>query len=128
MERVTQPSRPTLIIRNLTYNIPLTRKDYQKAFKDKPFGLLVRKIAKMDHEAALAAFSEFINDNTLNSRQIEFVRKVITHIEQNGYFEDLSILGKPPFDKPARLVDFDVVRRKRLVEVIEEVKGNALVM
>ncbi len=71
---------------------------------------------------------EDFNDQALNSRQIEFVKKVITHIEQNGYFEDLSILGKPPFDKPARLMDFDVMRRKRLVEVIEEVKGNALVI
>ena len=53
----------------------------------------------MDHEAALAAFSEFINDQSLNSRQIAFVQKVITHIEQNGYVEDLSILAKPPFDK-----------------------------
>ena len=145
VNRYVEEHRNTLAIHNLTHNIPLTRKDYeelervftqelgsredyQKAFKDKPFGLLVRKIAKMDHEAALAAFSEFINDESLNSRQIEFVRKVITHIEQNGYFEDLSILGKPPFDKPARLLDFDLVRRKRLVEVIEEVKGNALVM
>jgi type I restriction enzyme R subunit len=145
VNRYIEEHRNTLAIHNLTHNIPLTRKDYeelervftqelgsredyQKAFKDRPFGLQVRKIAKMDHEAALAAFSEFINDNSLNSRQIEFVKKVITHIEQNGYFEDLSILGKPPFDKPARLVDFDVARRKRLVEVIEEVKGNALVM
>lgn len=145
VNRYINEHRNTLAIHNLTHNIPLTRKDYeelervftqelgsredyQKAFNDKPFGLLVRKIAKLDHEAALAAFSEFINDQSLNSRQIEFVKKVITHIEQNGYIEDMSILGKPPFDKPARLLDFDVARRKRLVEVIEEVKGNALVM
>ena len=145
VNRYINEHRNTLAIHNLTHNIPLTRKDYeelervftqelgsredyQKAFKDKPFGLLVRKIAKLDHEAALAAFAEFINDQSLNSRQIEFVKKVITHIEQNGYIEDMSILGKPPFDKPARLLDFDVARRKRLVEVIEEVKGNALVM
>jgi len=145
VNRYINEHRNTLAIHNLTHNIPLTRKDYeelervfteelgsredyQKAFNDKPFGLLVRKIAKLDHEAALAAFAEFINDQSLNSRQIEFVKKVITHIEQNGYIEDMSILGKPPFDKPARLMDFDVARRKRLVEVIEEVKGNALVM
>ena len=145
VNRYINEHRNTLAIHNLTHNIPLTRKDYeelervftqelgsredyQKAFNDKPFGLLVRKIAKLDHEAALAAFAEFINDQSLNSRQIEFVKKVISHIEQNGYIEDMSILGKPPFDKPARLMDFDLVRRKRLVEVIEEVKGNALVM
>ena len=56
------------------------------------------------------------------------MKKVTTYIEQNGYIEDMSILGKPPFDNPAKLMDFDLMRRKRLMEVIEEVKGNALVM
>jgi len=145
VNRYIEEHRNTLAIHNLIHNIPLTKKDYEelervltqelgnkedycKAFGETPFGLLVRKIAKLDHEAALAAFAEFINDNTLNSRQIEFVRKVIRHIEQNGYIEDLSILGQPPFDKPAKLLDFDLVRRKRLVEVIQTVKNNALVM
>ena len=145
VNRYIEEHRNTLAIHNLTHNIPLAKKDYEeleriltqelgskedyrKSFGETPFGLLVRKIAKLDHEAALAAFSEFINDNSLNSRQIEFVKKVILHIEQNGYLEDLSILGKPPFDKPAKLLDFDLVRRKRLVEAIQAVRDNALVM
>lgn len=135
----------SLAIHNLTHNIPLTRKDYEelervftqelgsredyeKTFGDTPFGLLIRKIAKLDHEAALAPFSEFINDQSLNSRQIAFVQKVITHIEQNGYVEDLSILAKPPFDNPAKLLDFDQTRQKKLLAVIRSVRDNALVM
>ena len=82
----------------------------------------------MDHEAALAAFSEFINDQSLNSRQIAFVQKVITHIEQNGYVEDLSILAKPPFDKPAKLLDFDKHQQEKLLAVIRSVRDNALVV
>lgn len=82
----------------------------------------------MDHEAALAAFAEFINDQSLNSRQIAFVKKVIMHIEQNGYMEDISMLTKAPFDKPAKLLDFDQIRQKKLLAAIQSVRDNALVM
>lgn len=52
-----------------------TAEDYQREFQDTPFGLLVRKIAKMEYEAAVVAFSEFINDQSLNQLQIVFVKR-----------------------------------------------------
>ena len=145
VNRYIEEHKNSLAIYNLTHNISLTRKDYEelervftqelgskedyvKTFGDTPFGLLIRKIAKLDHEAVLAAFSEFINDQSLNSRQIAFVQKVITHIEQNGYIEDISVLMKAPFDKPAKLLDFDKTRQKKLLAVIQSVRDNALVM
>lgn len=145
VNRYIEEHKNSLAIYNLTHNISLTRKDseelervftqelgskedYVKTFGDTPFGLLIRKIAKLDHEAVLAAFSEFINDQSLNSRQIAFVQKVITHIEQNGYIEDISVLTKAPFDKPAKLLDFDEIRQRRLLAVIKSVRDNALVI
>ena len=145
VNRYIEEHKNALAIYNLTHNISLTRKDYEelervftqelgskedyvKTFGDTPFGLLIRKIAKLDHEAVLAAFSEFINDQSLNSRQIAFVQKVITHIEQNGYIEDISVLTKAPFDKPAKLLDFDEIRQRRLLAVIKSVRDNALVI
>ena len=145
VNRYIEEHKNSLAIYNLTHNISLTRKDYEelervftqelgskedyvKTFGDTPFGLLIRKIAKLDHEAVLATFSEFINDQSLNSRQIAFVQKVITHIEQNGYIEDISVLTKAPFDKPAKLLDFDEIRQRRLLAVIKSVRDNALVI
>ncbi len=145
VNRYIEEHKNSLAIYNLTHNISLTRKDYEelervftqelgskedyvKTFGDTPFGLLIRKITKLDHEAVLAAFSEFINDQSLNSRQIAFVQKVITHIEQNGYIEDISVLTKAPFDKPAKLLDFDEIRQRRLLAVIKSVRDNALVI
>lgn len=145
VNRYIEEHRNTLAIYNLTHNIPLTRKDYEelervftqelgsaedyrKAFGDTPLGLLVRRIAKLDHDAVLAAFSEFIDDNGLNVQQIEFVRKIIAHIEQNGGIENMAILTKAPFDKPARLLDFDSARQRRLIAVIQSMQSNALVM
>ena len=60
----------------LTHNIPLTSgdyqvlqrvltvelgsaEDYQREYSDTPFGLLIRKIGKLDHDAAMEAFSAF---------------------------------------------------------------------
>ena len=133
-----------MAIYKLTHNIPLTtmdyaelecvlteelgsKEDYEREFGDTPFGLLVRKIAKFDHDAAMEAFSSFINDAALNDKQIAFVHKIINHIEQNGYMEDLKELMKPPFDKPVSFVKlFDAKTRTALMEKINEIKENAV--
>jgi type I restriction enzyme R subunit len=134
----------TLAIYKLTHNIPLSvgdynelervltselgsREDYVREYGDTPFGLLVRKIAKLDHHAAMEAFSAFINDENLNQKQISFVNKIINHIEQNGYMDDVKVLTKPPFDKPISFAKlFDQQTRTALVQTINEVKENAV--
>lgn len=134
----------TLAIHKLTHNIPLSQGDYQeleriltselgsredyvREFGDTPFGLLIRKIAKLDHEAAMAAFSTFINDQSLNQKQIAFVHKVIQYIELNGYMENPAELTKPPFDKPISFLKlFDAKTRKELVDTINTVRENAV--
>ena len=134
----------TLAIHKLTHNIPLSQGDYQeleriltselgsredyvREFGDTPFGLLIRKIAKLDHEAAMAAFSAFINDQSLNQKQIAFVHKVIQHVELNGYMDNPAELTKPPFDKPISFLKlFDAKTRKELVDTINTVRENAV--
>lgn len=133
----------TLAIYKLTHNIPLemgdyqelervltselgSKEDYAREFGDTPFGLLIRKIAKLDHEAAMQAFSSFINDQSLNQNQIAFVRKVIHHIEANGYMDNVSELTKPPFDKPVRFIRlFNAAQQNELIQAIRKVKDNA---
>ena len=104
-----------------------SKEDYHREFGDTPFGLLVRKIAKLDHDAAMAAFSEFINDEKLNQRQIAFVNKIINHVEQNGYMESIMDLQKPPFDKPVSFIKlFDVKTRTALMQTIQSITDNAV--
>lgn len=103
-----------------------TKEDYEKNFKDMPFGLLVRRVAKMEREAALKAFSSFINEQSLNANQIVFLNKVIDYIEQNGYVENAAELMKPPFDKPQSFIKlFDADKKRKLFSIINEVKNNA---
>ena len=133
-----------LAIHKLTHNIPLTagdyqelerilttelgsKSDYEREFGDTPFGLLIRRIAKLDHDAAMQAFSAFINDQSLNQQQIAFVHKIIQYIELNGYIENISELTKPPFDKPVSFIKlFDSKYRTAIVEIVNGVRDNAV--
>lgn len=64
---------------------------------------------------------------SLNQNQIAFVHKIINHIEQNGYMEDIKELMKPPFDKPVSFVKlFDIRTRTSLMKKINEIKENAV--
>ena len=144
VNRYVNENGDTLAIHKLTHNIPLTdgdyqelervltselgsRQDYEREFGDTPFGLLIRRIAKLDHDAAMQAFSAFINDESLNQKQIAFVRKIINHIERNGYMENVSLLTKPPFDKPVSFLKlFDVKTRTALMSAINTVRDNAV--
>ena len=105
-----------------------TAEDYKREFKDTPFGLLVRRIAKMEYDAAAAVFSEFINDQSLTQEQIVFVKKVIDYIVKNGYIENVSDIMRPPFDKPKSFIRlFDGSKQKRLAELINSVRANAVI-
>ena len=131
-----------LIIHKLRNNLPMTqvefdeleriftedlgtKRDYRTAYEDTPFGLLVRKIAGLDHEAVMAAFADFINDEALNPQQMAFVRKVVEFVEENGSMEP-SALAKAPFDRPTSFFRlFDDGRQKRLVQIIRQIHANA---
>lgn len=144
VNRYVNENSDTLAIYKLTHNIPLSvgdyqelervltselgsKDDYQREFGDTPFGLLIRRIAKLDHEAAMQAFSTFINDQSLNPKQISFVHKIINHIEQNGYIESVAVLMRPPFDKPLSFTKlFDPKTQEALVKAINQVKENAI--
>jgi type I restriction enzyme R subunit len=104
-----------------------SRADYEREYGDTPFGLLIRRIAKLEHEAVMGAFAEFINDESLNSAQIAFIEKVIHYVEQNGYIEGGLVLMNPPFDKPVNFMKlFDVNRQHKLMAVIHTIKENAV--
>lgn len=81
-----------------------------KSFNDVEDGLSVVKIGIMDTD-----------------KRIAFVHKIINHIEQNGYMEDIKELMKPPFDKPISFVKlFDARTRTALMHKINEIKENAV--
>ena len=130
------------VIRKLHYNEPLSGKDfsnlenimihelgskeeYQRAFGDVPLGLAVRRIVKLDHQATMDAFGEFINSHSLSPAQNALMNRIIMYVEQNGYVQ-LEDLARPPFDRPKPLY---LVFGKELMDLkvcIERLNANAM--
>ena len=105
-----------------------TTEDYQMNYQDTPFGLLIRKIAKMDRDSAYAAFSTFIAEERPNAEQIHFIEQVVDYVVENGYIKDVLDLLKAPFDRPYKFsVIFTREEQKKFVHIINNIKNNALV-
>ena len=103
-----------------------TAQDYGRAYGDTPFGLLVRQVVKLDREAAMKAFAEFINDEGLSDQQRAFVHRIVDHIVASGYMEP-EALAQAPFDRPQSFVRlFDRERQIRLVGIIRDITNKAL--
>jgi type I restriction enzyme, R subunit len=75
-----------------------TKNDYERIYGDEPLLKLVSKLVGLDPITANEAFSEFINDKTLNSKQMEFVMLIINYIIANGII-DKTVLNEHPFNK-----------------------------
>lgn len=143
VNRYIEENKNNIAIHKLHSNIPLTstdykslesilvgelgtKEDYEKQFGNTPFGLLVRRVAKLDYEAATKAFSKFINEQALNQNQIVFVKSIIDYIAEHGYLENVKALVNAPFDKPDKFVKlFDAEKQKEIAEIVNSVKDNA---
>ena len=133
------------VIAKLKNNIPMTaddikelekilwndlgsKEDYETACGKKPLGEFVREIVGLDMNAAKAAFSKYLNDVNLDSRQIYFVNQIVEYIVQNGMMKDLSVLQEPPFTDRGSIVEVftDLSVWMGIRKVIEQVNANAV--
>ena len=106
-----------------------SKEDYEAEYGQKPLGELVREIVGMDMNAAKEAFSEYLNDVSLDSRQIYFVNQIVEYIVQNGMMKDLSVLQEPPFTDQGSIIEIftDLSVWMGIRKAIECVNSNALV-
>lgn len=102
-----------------------TKEDYEKEFGNTPLTLLVRQIVGLDLVAANEAFSEFLDDQNLSSRQIRFVKAIIDYVVHNGFIEKQA-LQQEPFQSIGSIVDlFPTERTMRILSIIDNLKDNA---
>lgn len=134
-----------LVIAKLRSNVPLTqtdvsaleqilwgevgtKQDYEAEYGQKPLGEFVREIVGLDMNAAKAAFSEYLNDVNLDSRQIYFVNQIVEYIVHNGLMKDLSVLQEAPFTDKGSVVEIfsDLSVWMGLRKIIDQVNANAV--
>ena len=77
--------------------------------------------------AAKEAFSAYLNDTNLDSRQIYFVNQIVEYIVQNGMMKDLSVLQGPPFTDRGSVVEVftDLSVWLGVKAVIDHINANA---
>ena len=104
-----------------------SKEDYEAEYGQKPLGELVREIVGMDMNAAKEAFSAYLNNVSLDSRQIYFVNQIVEYIVQNGMMKDLSVLQEPPFTDQGSITEIftDLSVWMGIRKVIECVNSNA---
>ncbi len=105
-----------------------TRDDYEKEYGEKPLGEFVREIVGLDMNAAKVAFSEFLTNTNLDSRQIYFVNQIVEYIVHNGMMKDLSVLQESPFTDRGSIVDLfsDMSLWSGIRKVIDQINANAI--
>ena len=106
-----------------------TKDEYEAEYGDKPLGEFVREIVGLDMNAAKEAFSEYLNEANLDSRQIYFVNQIVEYIVHNGLMKDLSVLKESPFTDQGSVVDIftDLNVWMGIRKVIEGINANAMV-
>ena len=55
-----------------------------------------RTVLRTETGPFFAAFAEYLNDSSLDSRQIYFVNQIVEYIVHNGMMKDLSVLQETP--------------------------------
>lgn len=90
-------------------------------------GEFVREIVGLDMNAAKEAFSDFLNDSNLDSRQIYFVNQIVEYIVHNGLLKDFSVLQESPFTDRVSVVEIftDLNVWAKIRNVIEQINANA---
>ncbi len=118
-------------LETLLFNKLGSKSDYEKEFGDTPVSRLVRKIVGLDVKAANEAFSEFLNNEKLNSTQIHFVKLIIDYVVKNGFIEDNRILQEDPFRTLGSITTLfkdNMDDARKIIKIINDIKVNAEVV
>ena len=105
-----------------------TPADYEKEFGAMPINKLVRKIVGLDRQAANEAFSEFLNNENLNLKQIHFVKLIVDYVVTNGFIEDNRVLQEDPFRTVGSIVELfkdKMDDARRIMSIVADIKRNS---
>ena len=104
-----------------------TKQDYENEIGTKPLGEFVREIVGLDMNAAKEAFSEYLTDTSLDSRQIYFVNQIVEYIIHNGMLTDFSVLQESPFTDQGSVAEIfsDMSLWMGIKKVIDTINANA---
>lgn len=116
-------------LEDIMFNELGSHSDYEKEFGNTPITKLVRNMVGLDRTAANEAFSEFLNNEKLNSAQIHFIKLIVDYVVKNGLIDNNIVLTEDPFRQVGNIIELfenDIDVRGKLLSVIKEIKDNAI--
>lgn len=146
VEKFIRENENNITIHRIRHNVPITKAELDdlermlfnidenadremlnRAVDGQPLGKFVRSILGLDINAAKSAFADFLNDQNLNSSQINFINTLIDYLCQNGTI-DKDML----FDKPfTNINDQGVVgvfpqQVGKIISIVDGINANAI--
>ena len=79
---------------------------------------MISQIVGMDREVVEKEFSRFLNNQELNSNQIDFVKKIIDYIVQNGSMEKGKMKDFPVVQKAGDVIELFKNKTDILMDIV----------
>ena len=101
--------------------------EFVQTFGNKNVIQVVRNIVGLDQETANSIFSKYINDNRLNSKQIQFIKLLISYVIKNGTIS-IEVLTEDPFSSlgsVSEIFEDNITAFKEIREDINNINKNA---
>ena len=101
--------------------------EFVQTFGNKNVIQVVRNIVGLDQETANSIFSKYINDNRLNSKQIQFIKLLISYVIKNGTIS-IEVLTEDPFSSlgsVSEIFENNITAFKEIREDINNINKNA---
>ena len=101
--------------------------EYDNTYGNMSLIEVVRSIVGIDEETANEIFAKYINDSRLNSKQIEFVRTLISYVHENGILSIETLKGEPfsPLGPVSEVFEDNVEVFLLIKKDIESINENA---
>lgn len=74
-----------------------SKEDYGKITDHDNLAAFVRSLVGLNQEVVNERFSQYLNGNTFNSMQQEYIRSIINYVRVNGDMETSDVVNKEPF-------------------------------
>lgn len=96
--------------------------------KSQGLGIFIRSLVGLDREAAVQAFSDFINGSNATPNQIEFIDLIIQELTQTGVMESGRLFESPFTDLNAQgpMGVFPPAKITQIVDVLAGIRATAV--
>lgn len=96
-----------------------SRDDYNKTTDICNLAAFVRSLVGLNQEVVNEKFSEYLNDNTFNSMQQEYIRSIINYVRVNGDIDTNIVVNQEPFNN-FMLTDLFGARYQTVIQIVNK--------